>query len=203
MSQVSRPVQIALLATLLFAAVWFLALRPKPADGGGSAPAPAPAAQEAASTPAAEEDAPPPAREEAAPPAAADGGADRQAAAATPRRGARQPRRGRIPAQVPAPVRMALRQRKALALAFVDPRTADARAVDAELKRVSRFGGRAVALAVPIAELSRYEPITREVQVTVAPTVVVVAPDRTATTIVGFADRVEIEQALADALSRR
>jgi hypothetical protein len=56
---------------------------------------------------------------------------------------------------------------------------------------------------VPIAQLSRYEFITREVAVTVAPTVVIVSPKRTATTIVGFADRGEIEQRLADAVATR
>src|SRR6185312_414416 len=44
MSQVSRPMQIALAATLLLAAVWFVALRPKGSNAGAPAAAVAPAA---------------------------------------------------------------------------------------------------------------------------------------------------------------
>jgi hypothetical protein len=98
-------------------------------------------------------------------------------------------------------VKAALRDHRAVAIAFVDPRTADARAVAGEIRHVSRFGGRAVTLAVPLASLSDYEFITKSVEVTVAPTVVIVDPRRRATTIVGFADRGEIEQRLADALA--
>lgn len=98
-------------------------------------------------------------------------------------------------------VRTALRQHKAVAIGFVDPNTADARAVARELSHVSRFHGRAVAVAVPLVQLSSFPFITNRVQVTVAPTVVIVDPHRRATTIVGFADRGEIEQRLADALA--
>jgi hypothetical protein len=40
MDQVSRPVQIALLAALSFAVLWFIALRPKDNGGGGGSAAP-------------------------------------------------------------------------------------------------------------------------------------------------------------------
>jgi hypothetical protein len=39
MDQVSRPMQIALIAVVLFAAVYFVALKPKSSSGGGGAPA--------------------------------------------------------------------------------------------------------------------------------------------------------------------
>lgn len=206
--------QIALVATLLFAVVWFVALRPQPADGGGEpASAPAAAAQEAPAAPGADgltgaveqaEEAVEPVNGAEAPAAAADPqAAKRPARRAAPGRrdgGARASTRGGTGGGI---VGAALRRGKAVAIAFVDPRTADARAVREELQHVSRFGGRAVALSVPIAQLSRYEFLTREVAVTVAPTVVIVSPRRTATTIVGFADRGEIEQGLADALATR
>jgi hypothetical protein len=98
-------------------------------------------------------------------------------------------------------VKAGLRHHKAVAIAFVDPQTADARAVAQEIRHVSTFHGRAVALAVPIAKLSDYAFITNKVEVTVAPTVVIIDRRRQATTIVGFADRGEIEQRLADALA--
>ena len=47
MSQVSRPMQIALLATLLLVVVWFVALRPKSPNGGATAATPAPSAHTA------------------------------------------------------------------------------------------------------------------------------------------------------------
>ncbi len=100
-------------------------------------------------------------------------------------------------------VKSALRHHKALAIAFVDPAAADSRAVAHELRHVERFHGRAVTLKVPLADLSRYGVITHDVQVTGAPTVVIVAPNGQATTIVGFATAVEIEQRLADALTQR
>jgi hypothetical protein len=233
--------QVALVATLLLAAVWFVALRPKAADGGGgSGAAPAPASAPAPSAPSA-----PAASDGAAPGtegltgaidkahgavttanadaaraqrSSADGAPAAPAAAAHPSAGAahgssrpaaarRPAARGPSHAHRPAPspqvraVRTALRQHRAVAIAFVDPHTADARAVAAEIGHVSRFGGRALTLAVPLARLSDYDFITNHVEVTVAPTVVIVDPRRRATTIVGFADRGEIEQRLADALA--
>ena len=98
-------------------------------------------------------------------------------------------------------VKAALLHHRAVAIAFVDPRTADARAVAGEMRHVSHFGGRAITLSVPLASLSDYDFITKSIEVTVAPTVVIVDPRRRATTIVGFADRGEIEQRLADALA--
>ncbi|HMJ04101.1 MAG TPA: hypothetical protein VK506_14260 [Conexibacter sp.] len=210
MDQVSRPMQIALVATALFAMVWFVALRPKPSDGGG-APAPTPAAQSQDAPAAPGTDGLTGAVDQAERAVATANGdaAPAPAPARAPQTAARAAGAGRAPRPASRAIEggglvgAALRQRKAVAIAFVDPRTADARAVREEMEAVSRFGGRAVALAVPISQLSRYEFITREVEVTVAPTVVIVSPKRTATTIVGFADRGEIEQGLADALSAR
>jgi hypothetical protein len=194
MDQVSRPVQILLAVTLLFAVLWFVALRPKSSTGGESAATPATPAQ-TTPAPAADPATPaPPAR--AAEPAARSGAGARSAAA--PEQARRPARSG--PASL---VEAALRQRKAVAIAFVDPRTADARAVAREVRSVSTFGGRAATFAAPLARLSAYDFITRSVEVTVAPTVVIVDPRRRATTIVGFADRGEIEQRLADALAAK
>ncbi len=136
-----------------------------------------------------------PAHAAASAPAASAGG---HAAAGT-HAGAAHPHVSR---QVAA-VQSALRRHKAVAIAFVDRSTADARAVAREMGHVSRFGGRALALAVPLSQLSAYDFITNAVQVTVAPTIVIVDPRGHATTIVGFADGGEIAQRLADALATR
>lgn len=226
MSQVSRPMQIALVATLVLFAVWFVALRPRPATVDESAsPAPAPAQTSSGAAPGTSglkgaidqaHDAVTTANGDAARAGgtSADGAAPAAPARSQPSAGggaASAPRASR--AQVGASaghradsarirtVKAALHQHKAVVIAFVDPRTADARAVAQEVQHVSTFDGRAVALAVPLAQLSDYGFITNEVEVTVAPTVVIVDPRRRATTIVGFADRGEIEQRLADALA--
>ena len=218
--------QILLGVTLLFAALWFVALRPKSSAGGEAASAPAPVAQ---ATPAAASGAAPgvegleSAVEEAHGAVASANGdaarqehstADRSAPVAVSKpaavseraakshgaRGAVRAHRHAASSQVRA-VQSALRHHKAVVIAFVDPHTADARAVAQEVRNVSHFGGRAVTLAVPISQLSSYAFITSKVEVTVAPTVVIVDPHRSATTIVGFTDRGEIEQRLADALA--
>lgn len=229
MSQVSRPMQIVLAVTVLFAMVWFVALRPKPAASDGAAAAPVPAStQQAPDAPgvkglttavakahaavktadgagaAAAGQAPAPAASKSAstaPPAASApaGRAHRHGAAKHHRITAAE----RHAAARLAIARAALRRHKTLAIAFVDSATADGRAVAGEMRHVSRFGGRAVVLSVPLSALSRYAFITREVEVVVAPTVVIVAPSGKATTIVGFADRGEIEQRVADVLARR
>ncbi len=218
MSQVSRPMQIALAAALLFLAVWFVALRPKPQNGGEAA-APAPAAQPSSSGAAPGADGLSRAIDRArdavttANGAAAQSGADAPSASdrATQNGGAANAAKAgpggahisRKPIHTHGPVasvRAALRMHKAIAIAFVDSATADSRAVDRELLHVSDFGGRAFTLSVPLADIADYGFITNTVKVSVAPTVVIVDPQRRATTIVGAADRGEIEQRLADAL---
>jgi hypothetical protein len=240
MDQVSRPVQILLAVTLLFAALWFVALRPKSSAGGESAATPATPAQ---TTPAPASGTAPGteglkgaidkahgavatangdaarAEESSADGSAGSGASAPATAGSTPAAkagatssagsaSATKPHAAHGAAahhaagspQVRA-VKTALRHHKAVVIAFVDPHTADARAVAQEVGHVSRFGGRAVTLAVPLAKLSSYDFITNRVEVTVAPTVVIVDPRRRATTIVGFTDRGEIEQRLADALA--
>jgi hypothetical protein len=187
MTQVSRPMQIALGATLLLLAVWFVALRPKPSSSPeAAAPAPVPAQ----TTPAPVAPVVPEPTRAAARPARAKAGEGDVAS--------RRPIHTRGPV---ASVRAALKLHKAIAIAFVDSATADSQAVERELLHVSHFGGRAFTIAAHLADLSDYGFITKTVEVTVAPTVVIVDPRHRASTIVGFADRGEIEQRLADALA--
>src|SRR5829696_7699339 len=225
MSQVSRPMQIALLVTVLLAAVWLVALRPKPASVDTGGPVPPTPAQEAPSAPGAAgldravdqargaaDTARADARRaagssaEATTSSGARSGSEAAASGtAKPQRasGARHARRAAPADPHVRTIRAALRSHKAIALAFINPTASDARAVSEELSHVGGFGGSVVTLSVPIAHLSRYGFITREVDVTVAPTIVIVGPNREATTIVGFADRFEIAQRLADALAAK
>jgi hypothetical protein len=228
MSQVSRPMQLLLAATVVFAVAWFVALRPKPSSGGGGgggvagAPAAAPTAPGVKGLTTAIRKAHGavatanrPATGAAATRPTTGAAATRPATRATratpvvaPRAHRRAPTPARrradpLLARRVAAVRTALRRHRAIAIAFVDSRAADSRALAGELAHVSRFGGRALTLSVPIGQLSSFGAITRAVQVTTAPTTVIVARDGSATTIVGFADRFEIQQRLTDALARR
>jgi hypothetical protein len=192
--------------------VWFVALRPGPADTGE---APAPVAQEAPAAPGTEglnravdraneavttanggaqqEDEAPASAGDAEPPRSERSGDARISRAERAEHVRHARRLAHAASRQVGQVRAALRQRKAIAIAFVDPLIADARAVEQELRAVSLFDGKAFTTSVPLARLSQYGFITRGVEVTVAPT-------RKATAVVGAADRGEIEQRLADAL---
>lgn len=237
-TQVSRPLQIVLLVTVVFAAAWLVVLRPR--AGGGEETAAAPETAPSLAVPAAGSaggSAPAAARPEApgAQPSGADGGNGGAHAAGRGREregrgagaargssaGAGRAARGDVAeadairgssADAAAPAarsgadrrlaaaRAALRDRRTLALAFVENHAADSRGLVRELATVDRRGGRVTTLAVPISELARYGFVTRGIDVTVAPTTVVVSPRRRATAIVGFADRAELSQHVADAL---
>ncbi len=98
-------------------------------------------------------------------------------------------------------VQQALRSGKVLALLFYNGAAADDRAVKQELAAVPGHGRRVVKLAIPISELARYTVVTNQVQVSTAPTLVIIDRRHQAVTITGFTDRFEIAQRIADALA--
>jgi hypothetical protein len=100
----------------------------------------------------------------------------------------------------PAAVAHALAGHKVLAVLFYNPASTDDRAVKQELAAVPTHRGKVVKLAVSVNRLASYGVVTNQVQVTVSPTLVLIDKARQASTIVGFADRFEIAQRVADAL---
>jgi hypothetical protein len=98
-------------------------------------------------------------------------------------------------------VEHALRSGHVLALLFYNGAAADDRAVKRELAAVPEHGRHVVKLAIPISELARYTVVTNQVQVSIAPTLVIIDRRHQAVTITGFADRFEIAQRVADALA--
>lgn len=100
----------------------------------------------------------------------------------------------------PAAVTRALEARKVLALLFYNPAATDDKAVRQELAAVPAHGGKVLKLAVPVKQLAHYGMVTNQVPVEVSPTLVLIDKARQASTIVGFADRYEIAQRIADAL---
>ncbi len=231
MGQTSRPIQVLLALTVLFAAVWFLALRPKPDDGEpASAPAPrqaatpfgravdraragadqASAAAAGAANASADGSAPGSQGEgaTAASPAGTAGGtsAASPGGAAGTTAGASPPARRAAATgadALPGRLARALAARKIVVLLFWNRAASDDRAVRAELRQVSRRGGRVVVAAAPLSQLARYGAITRGVQVLSSPTLVVIDRARRATTLSGYTDAPEIDQTISDVLSAR
>jgi hypothetical protein len=94
----------------------------------------------------------------------------------------------------------ALDSGEVVALLFYNPAAADDRAMRQELSAVPA-NGQVVKLAVPLSEAGTYTFITAHVPLDTSPTLVLIDRSKQATTIVGFADRFEIAQRIADALA--
>jgi hypothetical protein len=201
MANVSRPLIALLVGTVAFFALWLVVLKPgsssttgQPQGLGQYQSAINKAHQAAATSNAA---------------SAAEGGT----LAATPPTTLTAPSRTapRIPvvrpveihvaANTPAGIARALDTGKVVALLFYNPAATDDQAVKQELAAVPTFHGRVLKQAVPVTQLARYAVVSEQVPVQVSPTLVLINKARDASTIVGFADRFEITQRIAAALS--
>jgi hypothetical protein len=222
MTHVPRPLLGLLVATVVFFALWIVALKPGSSDTSGStglgqyqsaineakasAKSQNRAAAAAGSTVVAK-----PAAVAAAKPAAAE--PKPAAAAAVPKPAAVAPKPA--PALTKAPtahatatqrlnlVDRALATHKVLALLFYNPAASDDQAVKQELTTVPTSGGRVVKLAIPLAELANYPLVTTQVLIQSSPTLVIVDSARQAFTLVGFSSAFEITRRVGDALSMR
>jgi hypothetical protein len=87
---------------------------------------------------------------------------------------------------------------KVAVVLFWDRQGSDDRATHRALKDVDRHGGNVVVRSVPISRVGRYEAITRGVEVTESPTVVVIGQGGEARAIAGFTAAAEIDQAVGD-----
>jgi hypothetical protein len=211
MDHVSRPLIALLVGTVAFFAVWLVALKPSSSTSTGGSPAlggyqsaidkahRAVAVSSAAGVAHGGTLATTPTSTAAGAPAAR-----------TPTSAARPARPAPVTARVsPATgrrlssVQVALRAGKVIALLFYNPAAADDRAVRRELAAVPGHGARVLTLAVPLSELARYTIVTNQVPVDGSPTLVVIDHAHKATTVVGFADRFEIAQRVADALATK
>jgi hypothetical protein len=195
MDHVSRPLLAVLVATVAFFALWIVALKPGSSSttgksgGSGVYQSAIDQAHRAVAT------------SNAA--SAAEGG--KVATTAAPSAVARpQAAPGaRTVHVVPggrAAVERALQTGKVLALLFYNPAATDDRAVKQELAAVPAHAGRVVKFVLPLSQLASYSVVTGQVPVQASPTLVLVGRNRQASTIVGFADRFEIAQRVADAL---
>ena len=246
MSQVSRPMQVLLVATVAFAAVWFVALRPKADDGGGSS-APAPAAQpadtgaksslpgslgtsvdkargaartsdaanarrdaaeqkstgEPATTSTASSGSSSPASTASAAGSAAAAGSKRTVASSPSKRVAARRLARTGASAAPARIAAAVARGQVAVVLFWDRSTPVDRMVRAEVGRTGVRTKDVFVAAVPISQVSKYDTVTRGIQVLQAPTVVVIDRKHEAKLLTGYVDGSEIAQAVADALAKR
>jgi hypothetical protein len=210
--QISPPFRIALLALLAVCALWFTVLKPKPPAAEPAPPA-APGATGLAGDVSAAKGAAAASDAANAKVQAATGGTQAQAASkstanagngdATPRTAAKpKPKAATAAAgDRSAPLLSALDRKRAVVLLFWSKRGIDDRAVRRAVAQTADRDGRVVVKAVPVADVGRYESITRGAKVVESPTVLVIGPNRKARRIVGFTTTAEVDQAVGDALA--
>jgi hypothetical protein len=103
-------------------------------------------------------------------------------------------------ASLPKDVRKAVLKRKVVAVLFYNDRSADDRAVRRELAHVNHYGGQVFVAAHWIKNVSRYQAITRGVDVEQSPTIIVADSNLKAEKLVGYVDRDTINQTVVDAI---
>jgi len=218
-AQIALPYRIALVAGLVFAVAWFAVLRPS--DDAENAPPPQAPGVEGlktsigkANAASATSDAANAARQAAAAQASGEAPPATGAtpSAATPSAAGALPTPGAAPAKSSAataletvaegdPSSAILRELaagKTAVVLFSSPLASDDRRVRRQLRRIDRHSGAVKVHSIAIADVARYDAITRGVQVTQAPTLLIVGEDLKARRIVGYTDRTEINQVVND-----
>lgn len=215
MSQISPPIRIVLVAAVAFIAAWMLVLRPKteeipPPAPAATAPAKQPGTtaqsaagklvQAAANAKATAESA---ARARAGETAAQT--APGTAAGSQPAATSASAKLGVDPAalaSLPHGVQTALADRRIVVLGFFNRDALDDRLTMKQLEKVHRFHGRVYVHAASLPAVQRYQVITRGVDVSQTPSIVVVDRDMKAQLLTGYVDHVRVEQAIVDAMRR-
>lgn len=198
MSHVSRPLIGLLVATVVFFALWMVALKPSSsstsASPGLGQSQPAINAVKASVA----------AQNRAAAVANATGGAATTSAAPAPAATAAKPAASpsvAIATQRVNVVDRALSKDKVLALLFYNPAAADDQAFKQELRTIPTRRGRVVKLAIPMSEVANYPMVTNQVPIQSSPTLVIIDPAAQAFTLTGFATAFEIAHRVDDALA--
>jgi hypothetical protein len=220
MSQISPPIRILLVCVVALLAAWMLFLRPKddvgtpaastpttpstrPVEAGGddSGSAAGKAVEKANETTAAQD-----ARAEEL--AGGAGTATTPEITVAPPATAEEPvvepgkltKKAVAASGLPLRVLQALGDRKVVVLLFWSPKAAEDKAVRNALTEVDRHKGKVLAHATHVKRIASYGQITRGADVKQSPTVVIVDRNRKVETLVGYVDRVTIDQAVTDAL---
>ena len=215
MSQISPPIRIVLVAAVAFIAAWMLFLRPKTEE----IPPPAPAATAPAKQPGTNAQSAAGKAVQAAEnaKATAESAAKARAGESTPQT-APATAAGKAPAtqtaaaklgvdpsaldSLPQGVRDALEARKIVVLGFFNRAALDDRLAKKQLQKVHRFHGRVYVHGAALQKVQRYQVITRGVDLSQTPAVVVIDRHMKAQLLTGYVDHVRIEQAIVDAMRR-
>jgi hypothetical protein len=211
--KISLPFRILLAVFVVFAVVWFLVLRPKPADdvepATSSAPGVTGLANDAAKAQKAVDAAKvAAARSEAAANAVGDSStttkpsapsAKAPAASAKPVKPAKPGLADNAASGDPSgPLLSSVDAGKVVVLLFWNKNASDDRATRQGLRSIDLHHGRVVASAVPLADVGRYEAITRGARVLESPTLLVIGAGGKARAITGYTQAKEIDQAVSD-----
>ena len=210
MANVSRPLLIALAATVALLAVWLVALRPKPVAVEKTPLGPTkaiPAAKKASAASDAANaklqaaakagDASPAAPAAAAKPATSNAVAQSAAKAGSPaevRSG--ETKRERV-------VLREIRQGKVVVMLFWSAAGADDVATRGAIRSVNRRNGKVKVHVIPIGRVGDYGTVTRGITIAQSPTTLIIGRNGRARTIVGLTEPEELRQAVADAVAKR
>jgi hypothetical protein len=214
--QVSRPVLIALLATVALVGAWFTVLRPKEETGGAAPPvatAPGQAGLERSIDKANGAVAVSKASADKAEQAAADASSE-TSAPVTPAKAKATAVAKAKPAVAPAkpkpalpalekgdrsgPILRNLADGKVVVALFFNPHGADDNAALRAVRAANRRHGKVIVHSIPVQDVGDYNALTTGVQVLQAPTVLVIGPDHKARTITGYTEVKEIDQTVSD-----
>lgn len=205
---------VALAATIALAAIWLVALRPKPADVADTPAAPVTAIAPARDASAASDAANAKVQEatagdQATTPAA--GVTSTPATAAAPAKAA-APAAAAVPAIKPAikaatkrevPVLRDIRRGKVVVMLFWSATGADDIATRGVVRDLSRHHGKVAVYVIPLSRVGQYESITKGVTISQSPTTLVIDRRRRVRSIVGLTETGELTQAVDDALLSR
>jgi len=206
MDQVSRPMLIALAATVALAAVWLMALGHKPEQIAATPAAPVKAVAKARKASAASDAAN--ARTQAATGANKTAASTKVAASAKAVPAKATPAKAAAPHSSAANTRDAavvrdLRGGKVVVMLFWNANAADDVETRDAVRALNRHGGKVAVHIVPISRVGEYESITRGVTINQSPTTLVIDHRRRTRPITGLTERGELTQAVDDALAGR
>jgi hypothetical protein len=100
-------------------------------------------------------------------------------------------------------VQQALAAHKMVVMLFYNPRSADDQAVNQGLAGLSTHHGKVVKVTIPVSEAANFTPVTQQVPVNFSPTLVLIAPSGQTNEIIGYSDPFEIAQRVDDGLASR
>jgi len=207
MANVSRPMLIALAATVALFAVWLVALRPKPVAVEKTPLAPTkaiPAAEQAKAKADAAN-----AKLQAAKVADTDKAAP--AAGAKPATAAPQPATAagstsKIPSGATKRERVVLgevRQGKVVVMLFWSPDGAEDVATRGAVGSLNQRRGKVKVHVIPIGRVGDYRTVLRGITIAQSPTTLIIGRKGRVRTIVGLTEPTELGQAVTDAIAKR